>query len=122
MNKFTIDASGGVVLALVIGLAAWNPFEETVGPQPPVITLKIEADGSAVWNGVPIRNVGTLYQYFRAVARQDPQPEIHLVSNRFARFDLVANTLDAARRFGVTNLEFVEDTPNQNRFPPPAPK
>jgi biopolymer transport protein ExbD len=111
MRKFTIDASGFAVLAMVIGLAAWNPFEERVGPQPPIVTLEIEADGSTIWNGVPIRNVGTLYQYFRAVARQDPQPEIHLVANRFARFDAVANTLDAARRFGVTRLGFDEAEP-----------
>ena len=114
MNKFTIDASGRAVLAVVIGVAAWNPFEERVGPQPPVVTLQIEADGSAIWNGTPIRNVGTLYQYFRAVARQDPQPEIHLVPNRNARFDLVASTLDAARRFGVTRLEFVEAQTQNN--------
>ena len=106
MSKFAIDASGFSVLALVFGLAFWNPFEATVGPQPPVVTLEIAPDGSTVWNGTPIRNVGTLYQYFRAVARQDPQPEIHLQPSRFARYDAVTQTLYAAQRFGVTNIGF----------------
>ncbi len=94
MNKLAIDASGAAVLALVIGFAAWNPFEQRVGPQPPVVTLELEA--------------GTLYQYFRAVARQDPQPEIHLVPARDARYEMVASTLDAAHRIGVTKLAFAD--------------
>jgi biopolymer transport protein ExbD len=75
-------------------------------PPPVVVTLQIDFDGATYWNGRAVDRA-TLDDLLRNVARQYPQPVIHVAANRLARYDGVAKVLADAQRLGVTRIGFV---------------
>jgi biopolymer transport protein ExbD len=77
--------------------------------QPPaVIDLDIEFDGTVVWNGAPVGSMQQLESYFRAEARRDPQPEIHLRADRRVKYDFVAKVLASAQRNRIRKMGFAD--------------
>jgi biopolymer transport protein ExbD len=76
--------------------------------QPPeVIDLEIDYDGTVVWNGTPVKDMGTLEGYFHSETSKEPQPEIHLRPDRRAKYDVVARVLAAAQRNHMKKIGFV---------------
>jgi biopolymer transport protein ExbD len=75
--------------------------------RPEVIDLEIDFDGTVVWNGNVVQNMGQLEDYFRSEAAKDPQPEIHLRPDRRAKYDYVAKVLAAAQRNRMKKIGFV---------------
>src|SRR5271169_5404614 len=56
------------------------PHPGPPAPPPAVVMLEVDFDGTPIWNGWRIDRA-TLDARLAAAARQDPQPEIHLMSN-----------------------------------------
>ncbi len=79
------------------------PPQQQVEP----ITLEIDFDGTILWNGNAVPNMQTLEGYFRDEAKKDPQPEIHLIPDRHAKYDVVAKVLAAAQRNHMVKIGFV---------------
>ena len=77
-------------------------------PRPEVVDLDIDFDGTVVWNGTPVDNMQQLESYFRAEARQDAQPEIHLRADRGVKYDFVAKVLASAQRNGMRRVGLVD--------------
>jgi biopolymer transport protein ExbD len=77
-------------------------------PPPRAIELEIDFDGTVVWNGTPVDGMGQLEGYFRAEARRDPQPEIHLRADRRVKYDFVAQVLAAAQRNRISRMGFTD--------------
>ena len=75
--------------------------------RPEVIDLEIDFDGTVVWNGTVVQNVGQLEGYFREESAKQPQPEIHLRPDRRAKYDVVARVLAAAQRNRMKKIGFV---------------
>ena len=73
----------------------------------PVIMLEVDFDGSAIWNGWHI-DQDTLQAKLAYAARQNPQPEIHMMANRLARYDAVIRVMAAAERLGLTKIGLVD--------------
>jgi biopolymer transport protein ExbD len=73
--------------------------------EPPVVNLAIDFDGTVTWNGTAVDR-GTLDSYLQNVARQNPQPEIHVNANRLANYDAVSRVLADAQRLGATHIGF----------------
>jgi biopolymer transport protein ExbD len=82
-----------------------NPPPDNVRPE--VIDLEIDFDGTVVWNGTVVQNIGQLEGYFREESGKDPQPEIHLRPDRRAKYDYVAKVLAAAQRNRMKRIGFV---------------
>jgi len=81
-----------------------------VNPPPPLtapIELRIDFDGSILWNGAPIDRA-TMDGYFVSEAQQELplQPEIHLNPDLLAKYDTVAMVLADAQRLGITKIGF----------------
>jgi len=76
-------------------------------PPPEVVNLDIDFDGTVFWNGVAVKDPQQLASYFRAEARRDPQPEIHLRPDRGAKYDVVAKVLASAQSNRMTRIGFV---------------
>ncbi len=72
---------------------------------PPVVTLEVDFDGTAIWNGARVDRTA-LDADLAWAARQDPQPDIHVIANRLARYDAVARVLADAARAGATHIGF----------------
>lgn len=75
--------------------------------EPEVIDIEVDFDGTVFWNGNPVSSLKVLEGYFKNVADQEPQPEIHLKPNRLVKYDYVTKVLAAAQRLGVKRLGFV---------------
>lgn len=84
-----------------------RPNQQPPPIPPETITLEIDFDGTAIWNGNPVPSRETLNSYLRQAAQKDPQPEIHLRPDRLAKYDAVARVLSDAQRLGVTHIGFV---------------
>ncbi|HJW41476.1 MAG TPA: biopolymer transporter ExbD [Rhizomicrobium sp.] len=72
---------------------------------PPVVTLAIDFDGTVTWNSAAVDRAALDADLARAAA-QDPQPDIHVVADRLAKYDVVARVLADAARAGATHIGF----------------
>ncbi|HEY7639294.1 MAG TPA: biopolymer transporter ExbD [Steroidobacteraceae bacterium] len=87
------------------------------GPdQPPLpreaITLSIDFDGTILWNGAVVQDLAQLERYFRVEAGKASQAEVHVLPDRRARYDTVAQVLAIAQRSGMQRIGFA----GQERF------
>ncbi len=74
-------------------------------PEPEVVELEIDFDGTYYWNGTAV-DEGTLHAYLNRAALQPEQPEIHIRPNKRVKYDYVAKVLAAAQRLGVKKIGF----------------
>ena len=80
------------------------PPTEVVQP----ISIEIQFDGSVLWNGTPSSR-SDLRSYIAQAAQQEPQPEVHIMVSRQARYDSAADVLFAVQRGGLSKIGFVTD-------------
>jgi biopolymer transport protein ExbD len=69
------------------------------------VNIDIDFDGSVYWDDTLVDAV-QLQQYFRSAAAEPNQPDIRIMANRRAKYDVVAQVLAAAQRNGIRNLGF----------------
>ena len=79
-------------------------------PPPPVVMLEVDLDGTPIWNGWRI-DFATLDARLADAARQRPQPEIHMMANRLAKYGAVAHVMADAQRLGLTKIGLVDTQP-----------
>jgi len=72
---------------------------------PPVVIIDVDWDGTPEWNGRPVDRA-TLDAYLVHAAHQDPQPELHIHADRFAKYDAVALVISDAARLGEKHIVF----------------
>jgi biopolymer transport protein ExbD len=80
-------------------------------PQPPppvVIDLAIDFDGTLLWNKTPVDRK-TLQDNISAEAVQEPQPEVHITVDKFAKYEIVAQTLADLQHRGLKKIGFVNN-------------
>ena len=83
-------------------------------PQPEVIDLDIDFDGTVVWDGTPVASLAQLESYLRSEAQRTPQPEIHIRPDRRVKYHFVAEVLASAQhnqieRMGLVNTAEFKD-------------
>lgn len=83
-----------------------QPHERETPPE--VISLQIDFDGMLLWNNVPVDRA-TLQGYISVEARKSPQPEVHIAVDKFANYQIVAQTLADLQRRGLMKIGFVND-------------
>ncbi len=83
-----------------------QPHERETPPE--VISLQIDFDGTLLWNKVPVDRA-TLQGYINIEARKSPQPEVHIAVDKFANYQIVAQTLADLQRRGLMKIGFVND-------------
>jgi len=87
-----------------------NPLPHPDQPPPPtppeVIDLSIDFDGTLLWNKTPADRA-TLQSYFNQEASKHPQPEVHITVDKFAKYEIVAQTLADLQHRGLKRIRFV---------------
>ncbi len=76
--------------------------------QPGDIEISILADGTTLWEQVPV-DQAQLTARMREAAAQTPVPPLQLYADRASRYEAVANLLAAAQKSGLANISFVTD-------------
>ena len=84
------------------------PHPEMPSPPPEVIDLQIDFDGTLLWNKTAIDRA-TMQGYISVEAKKSPQPQIHITVDRFADYQVVAQTLADLQRRGLQRIGFVND-------------
>lgn len=77
-------------------------------PQPQIVTLQIDADGTIRWNGVTVPDRAALENDLQTAMRQEPQPEIQINPDKRVKYAYVAMVLAAAQRFGEARVALVD--------------
>jgi len=83
-----------------------NPTPPT--EQPEVIDLTIDFDGTLLWNKTPVDRP-TLQGYISQEAVKAPQPEVHINVDKFAKYEIVAQTLADLQHRGLKKIGFVNN-------------
>jgi biopolymer transport protein ExbD len=89
-----------------------GPGPDGAPPPREAITLTIDFDGTILWNGAPVQDLAQLERYFRVAAGKANQAEVHVLPDRRARYDTVAQVLAIAQRSGMQRIGFA----GQERF------
>jgi biopolymer transport protein ExbD len=88
-----------------------NPLPMNPPPlqKPPVVVnLGIDFDGTLSWNGSPVDRK-TMQGYITEQAGEDPQPEVHISVDRFAKYATVAETLADLQSRGLKKIGFINN-------------
>jgi biopolymer transport protein ExbD len=83
-----------------------NPAGPPPLKKPDVIDLLIDFDGSLFWNKKPVDRA-TLAAYIDQSALRRPAPEVHIAVDKFARYEIVAQTLADLQRRGLSKIGFI---------------
>jgi len=84
------------------------PPNQVPPPPPVVINLGIDFDGTLSWNGTAVDRV-TMQGYISQEASNDPQPEVHIQVDKFAKYEKVAQTLADLQSRGLKKIGFVNN-------------
>jgi biopolymer transport protein ExbD len=87
-----------------------NPTTDAARPKtaPLVIDLEIDFDGTLLWNKTPVARP-TLQLYINAETHKLPQPEVHITVDKFANYQIVAQTLADLQSRGLRKIGFVNN-------------
>jgi biopolymer transport protein ExbD len=75
---------------------------------PDVIDLQIDFDGTLLWNKTAVDRA-TMQRLISADALKSPQPEVHITVDRFANYEIVAQTLADLQHRGLKKIGFVNN-------------
>ena len=85
------------------------PNNNPLPPVPPeVIDLTIDFDGTLLWNKVPVKRA-ELQDDITQEASKSPQPEVHITVDKFAKYEIVAQTLADLQHRGLKKIGFVNN-------------
>jgi biopolymer transport protein ExbD len=84
------------------------PPDQPPPPPPEVINLGIDFDGTILWNSSPVDRT-TLQGYISEEASKQPQPEVHITVDKFAKYEIVAQTLADLQHRGLKKIGFVNN-------------
>jgi len=87
-----------------------NPSPQTVQPTTPpdVIDLQIDFDGTLLWNKTVVDRA-TMQKYIGSDALKSPQPEVHITVDKFASYEIVAQSLADLQHRGLKKIGFVNN-------------
>jgi biopolymer transport protein ExbD len=91
--------------AVNLNMPVGNPPPQLVKPE--VVKIDIDPQSAIYWNADPVPDRATLEEKLRAIAQQEPQPELHIRPDKRAKYDVVANVLASAQRLCVTKLGII---------------
>ena len=75
---------------------------------PEVINLSIDFDGTLLWNQAPVDRTA-MQKFISQEATKSPQPEVHIAVDKFAKYEIVAQTLADLQQRGLNKIGFVNN-------------
>ncbi len=70
------------------------------------IALRINDDGSILWNDMPMGSTNMLRDYMRQASRQDPQPQVMISVGDRARYQVLAAVMTQAKNADLRKIGF----------------
>jgi biopolymer transport protein ExbD len=76
--------------------------------KPEIISVSIDGTGKMYWNDTPMVE-GELRVKLQQIAKEEPQPELHIRADKETRYQILAEVMADAQNAGVTKLGFVSE-------------
>jgi biopolymer transport protein ExbD len=108
-----IDVMLVLLTLLIITLPLQTHAVKITLPQPgppkpiPTVMLEVDFDGTPIWNGWRI-DEATLDKKLFDAAHSDPQPEVHIMANRLARYDSVMKVMVKTQHHGLYKMGLID--------------
>ena len=83
-----------------------QPYPAKPAPPPEVIDLRIDFDGTLLWNDAVVDRP-TLRRFVSSNALKSPQPEVHITVDKLANYEVLAQTLADLPNRGLEKIGFV---------------
>ena len=101
-----------LIITIPIQLHSVNLNLPTGNPPPPlvlpeVVKLDIDDQSRVYWNGEVVDDRATLESKMSASAQEQVQPEVHLRTDKQAKYSVVAGVMASAQRLGLTKIGIV---------------
>ena len=77
--------------------------------KPENVTISVDKDGDIYWNIKKLASRDEMITELRALARQEPQPEVHIRGDANVRYMYVGQVLVAAQRIGIRKVAFLTE-------------
>jgi biopolymer transport protein ExbD len=75
--------------------------------KPENITIAVDKTGGIFWNTQRLNGQDDLKARLRAIAREDPQPEVHIRGDAAVRYQYVGQVLVATQQIGIRKVAFI---------------
>ncbi|MDP9084320.1 MAG: biopolymer transporter ExbD [Pseudomonadota bacterium] len=75
--------------------------------KPENITIAVDQQGAIYWNGKLLAGQNELLAQLRGIARQDPQPEVHIRGDKDSRYQYVGQVLVSTQKIGIRKVAFI---------------
>jgi biopolymer transport protein ExbD len=83
--------------------------DQPLPPTPPeVIDLQIDFDGTLLWNKTAVDRP-TMQGFISQEKVNQPQPEVHITVDKFAKYEIVTQTLADLQHRGLKKMGFVNN-------------
>lgn len=76
--------------------------------KPQTITLTVKSDGAVFWDSMPIA-ASDLELKLAEQAQKQPQPDVHIRSDKAAPYEYVLRTMAAVQQAGLLKLGFISE-------------
>jgi biopolymer transport protein ExbD len=75
--------------------------------RPENITIAIDKEGGIYWNTQLLKGQEDLKARLRSIAREEPQPEVHIRGDSNVRYQYVGQVLVATQQIGIRKVAFI---------------
>src|SRR5258706_14082680 len=75
--------------------------------KPENITIAIDKQGELYWNMKQLSGQDELKNKLRGIAREEPQPEVHIRGDSNVRYQFVGQVLVATQQIGIRKVAFI---------------
>jgi biopolymer transport protein ExbD len=75
--------------------------------KPENITIAIDKEGGIYWNTQLLKGQEDLKARLRGIAREEPQPEVHIRGDSNVRYQFVGQVLVATQQIGIRKVAFI---------------
>src|SRR5580693_10261525 len=82
--------------------------------RPENITIAVDKQGAIYWNTVLLSGQDDLLNRLRGIARQEPQPEVHIQGDASVRYQFVGQVLVATQKIGIRKVAFITEPDRPN--------
>src|ERR1700722_6981200 len=82
--------------------------------RPENITIAVDKQGAIYWNTQLLSGQDDLLNRLRGIARQEPQPEVHIQGDASVRYQFVGQVLVATQKIGIRKVAFITEPDRPN--------
>ncbi len=86
---------------------------EATKTAPENVNLSVNSDGQVFWNQSLIPDNAALLDRLKKAAKQKPQPEVHVRSDKATRYEHVGRVILTAQRAGIQKVGFITEPGGQ---------